>query len=234
MKLGIIGTGKFGMLLKLLFEEIGHEVVMSSKSQNIGYEILTGADFVFPCVPIRHLQSVLVELKPFLKGNEVIVDVCSIKSYPKSVYESITPSTSIILTHPNFGPESHKLNGNSAENLNWIVWNHSSSPSSYDIFIQMLEVLKVRMIEIDPDTHDQTIGLPHFTAMLLGQVMKDLDLEKTDYQAASTKRMFEMIQGVGDDWGILHDMYQYNRYCKEFLEKLDLNFSQILKKLKSE
>lgn len=232
MKIGIIGSGKFGSLLKVIFEGLGYEVVVSSKSQNLPITSLANCDYIFPCVPISTLENVIIDLKPALKGNEVVVDVCSIKSYPERVYKKHLSNSQVILTHPNFGPESYRLNNNSVENLNWIVWNLSSQDSTMQDFLEILAKLKVKIIEMNPEDHDKIIGLPHFTSMLVGQVLKGLELQKTDYQAASTKRMFEMIQGVGDDWGILLDMATYNAYCKEFLEKFEGNLAKTIAKLR--
>lgn len=233
MKFGIIGLGKFGTLLKDLLEEQGHAVVAAVDHSGVDYDVLSNTDFIFPCVPISALESVLKNLKPRLVGSEVLIDVCSIKSYPQTLYKSILPNSEVILTHPNFGPESYRLNNNSSEKLNWIVWNESCNLEHWNEFQALLRQLKVKVVEIDPETHDKVIGLPHFTSMIVGQVLRNLELQKTDFQAASTKRMFEMIQGVGDDWQILSDMYKYNKYCKEFANKLNDNFEQLFSRLTS-
>lgn len=235
--IGIIGFGKFSELMINIFKEhIPHiQVKVSSRSQSIdnvlffSLEEVCNCNIVIPSVPISAFEETIIKIKDLVKPNAIIVDVCSVKIHPKNVMMTqLNSSNQIICTHPNFGPESYRLNGNSTKNLNFIIENVRCHDEIFAEIILFLEKLEVRIINMTAEEHDKVIGVPHFISMYIGQTLSQLGINRTEFGAASTQRMFDMIEGVGKDFQILKDMHTYNPFCEEVLGEIKSVIEKIL------
>ena len=60
------------------------------------------SDLIFTCVPIGAISEIVEKITPYLNKNQVIVDVASVKTYPKEIYSKILDKTQVLLTHPLF------------------------------------------------------------------------------------------------------------------------------------
>lgn len=177
-------------------------------------------DLVIPAVPIKHFESTIKQIKPFLKNN-LVLDVCSVKMHPKKVLlENLSKETQILCTHPNFGPESYRLNGNSLAGLNFIIDRVRCEDGTYNLIMQFLESQRLNIIPMDSEEHDRTVGLPHFISMFEGTLVNKLEIKRTPFGAASTQKMFDMVEGVGKDFEIMQDMFVYNPFCSDYADKI--------------
>jgi prephenate dehydrogenase len=67
---------------------------------------------IFIAVPIRDFESLIHEFKNDIQGKKTVIDVCSVKVFPKNVMiENLSSEIDIIATHPLFGPDSLKDRG---------------------------------------------------------------------------------------------------------------------------
>jgi prephenate dehydrogenase len=241
--IGIFGYGKFGRLLKTMFESLqaDYEIRFYSRSNKVdnanffSWEDTCKADILIPSVPISHFEDYIERIaKTIGSSQKILMDVCSIKVYPQAVMKKhLHSNTDIICTHPNFGPESYRLNGSSLDNLNLIYHFERVSDETKIWFQNLLLEWKVNAHELEPEKHDREIGVPHFVSMLLGQVITGTGVARTELGAASTQRMFDMLEGVGKDLGILHDMYKFNPYCREYLDIIGSQYDVVKKLLQS-
>lgn len=238
--IGIIGLGKFSELMEKFLKEADSEleIKFSSRSNEIdGERFFTidevcNCDVVVPAVPTANFEDIIRKIAPLLGSETVVMDVCSVKIHPKKVMLDLLPNgTQIICTHPNFGPESYRINKHSTEDLNYIIENVSAKVDVWEWLLSMLSTLKFNIIEMEADDHDKKVGVPHFTSMLIGSVLNDLDMKRIEIGAASTQRMFDMVEGVGKDFQILKDMYDYNPYCKTQFEELKTTMQNISERL---
>lgn len=230
--IGIIGYGTFTNLMLKVFEEYMPKVKVKvySRSQEIDNEIIFSfeevaeCDFIIPSVPISAFENTIIDLVPHLKSGTTIIDICSVMVHPRNVMLKHLPKEiNIICTHPNFGPESYRLNGNSVKGLNFIIDYVRATSHAQNIFDSFLKMLEVNIIKLTAEEHDEQVGVPHFVSMFQGILVNELGLKRTEFGAASTQRMFDMAEGVGKDIQILRDMYHYNPFCKEYLGSI--NFS---------
>ncbi|GAB4286633.1 MAG: prephenate dehydrogenase [Candidatus Dojkabacteria bacterium] len=238
--IGIIGFGKFTELILTIFKEFIPEVQVkiASRSQEIdnklffSFEEVCSCDYIIPSVPISAFEETIEKMLPIMNVNAKVIDVCSIKMHPKKVMLEKLPETcEIICTHPNFGPESYRLNNYSAKGLNFIIEFVRCSKATEKQVSSFLEKLGVNLILLDAESHDQKVGVPHFISMLLGILLNRLEITRTPYGAASTQRMFDMVEGVGKDFGILQDMYRYNPFCKAVLKNVRKKFGVIVSEI---
>lgn len=235
----IIGFGKFGAfwaeLLKNNFPELNVEIIRSAE---IGTEAvnqtLAASKYIFPCVPISAFAETITKIAPYLSAQNTVVSVCSIMTYPKEQMLTILPKdVEIITTHPNFGPESFKQNQNSVKNFNFIIENTKATQETYQDFLNMLNKLELNVAEISADEHDLQISLPHFVSLFTGNLLKRLEIKRDLRVATSTKKMFELVDAVGQDFQILKDIYAFNPYAKTFSKKLFQELANLEKDLQN-
>jgi prephenate dehydrogenase len=115
--IGIVGFGRFGRLaarylavdctVRAYDPGARAQDVESTGAQLVSLEATAQSDVVILAVPISSLQQVLGQVKPHLKPESLVVDVCSVKEAPvRWMQELLPPQTAILATHPMFGPDS--------------------------------------------------------------------------------------------------------------------------------
>ncbi|KAF5199108.1 Arogenate dehydrogenase 2 protein [Thalictrum thalictroides] len=124
LKIGIIGLGEFGQFLAQAFKRQGHNVLGTSRSdytqfchengieffRNVNALCEAEPDVLLVCSSIVSTESVVRGI-PFhkLKPDTIIVDVLSVKQFPKNLLLDVVPSEfGILCTHPMFGKFSGK------------------------------------------------------------------------------------------------------------------------------
>jgi prephenate dehydrogenase len=231
--IGIIGYGQFGKFVDEVFEQEFDTLVYSRTNgvDNVKFfpiEEVCKADFVIPCVPIAKFRETLELIKPYLQPETVVVDVCSIKVYPKKCLKEVLPNQKAVCTHPMFGPESFKHNGNSLKGFNLMVENLNLSSDEYSQLVSFLkQKLELNVVEMTSDEHDRLACEFHFTTLFVALGLKDLHLKRTSIDTSSARHMHDFIERVGQDKGIMRDMYRYNPYCAQQLTKIEQSFAGI-------
>ncbi|MCK7521361.1 MAG: prephenate dehydrogenase/arogenate dehydrogenase family protein [Ignavibacteriales bacterium] len=62
---------------------------------------------VFLCVTISAMEEVLLRVRAHVSPGTLVMDTCSVKSYPVMLMEKLLPDPVALLgTHPFFGPDS--------------------------------------------------------------------------------------------------------------------------------
>jgi prephenate dehydrogenase len=238
---GIIGLGKFGYLMVNYLKEADSNLVIKAASrtkkvdQKLVFELdeVCQCDLVIPAVPVKYFEDCIKDISSKIRRDSVVMDVCSVKVHPKEVMlKNLASSNQIICTHPNFGPESYRMNGKTTKGLNYIIENVRVEDSTWEWFKCLLEKLEFNIIEMSAEEHDQKVGIPHFTSMLMGILLNRLDMNRIEVGAASTQKMFDMAEGVGKDFGILEDMFNYNPYAKKHLQDIQLRLEGIVSEFK--
>ena len=115
---GIIGFGRFGKVLANILQK-GFYIKAYDLNPNDAFPGVEFTDLksvlkekvVFISVPIRHFESVILEISSKLNDGTTIIDVCSVKKHPVDIMETNLPdNVGIIATHPMFGPDSFRSN----------------------------------------------------------------------------------------------------------------------------
>jgi prephenate dehydrogenase len=93
---GIVGFGRFGQLLaRILEKDYEVSVVEASPSlhdtaQSRGYRLieqadLGGVDVIVLAVPISAIEQVIRTIAPYVRDEQVVMDICSVKVHPASL-----------------------------------------------------------------------------------------------------------------------------------------------------
>jgi len=236
MTIGIIGFGKFAKFIVEVIQNQNFEIKFKifSKSNPIDniqfFEIseISSCDIVIPCVPIKAFEETIKQISPLLSATALVTDVCSVKVHPKEIMLKFLPQTvQIIATHPMFGPESYKKMNNSVKGFNLVIENVRCEDNTYVKLIKFLKDLELKVIEMTCEEHDRMAAVFHFTTMFTGLMVKATGIQRTSIDTFSAQKMHDFMDMVGEDTEILHDMYNFNPFCREQLEKLTLGFNNL-------
>lgn len=237
MTIGIIGYGRFGQILtkhisKLIPQD---QIQVSSRKgrlslprgiSQVSFKTATASDVVIPCVPISQFESVIKAIKPHLKPNALVVDVCTVKSHPVKIMKRHLPKTvSILATHPMWGPDSAKA---SLKNLTTVVCPIRTPESLIPLIKTRAQGLNHRVVIMSPKRHDQLLAKSQALTHLYGRLNEQLGIKSTSIDTSGFKQLLK-IQSfvVNDTKQLFQDMFRYNPYAKNLLTKLRLKLDQI-------
>jgi prephenate dehydrogenase len=95
------GRGRMGSLFAARFREAGHAV--SCLDEGGDARVSEGSRIVLLCVPVSALGRALRDIAPFLRPEQLLMDVTSVKTLPLHWMEE-SFSGEIVGAHPLFGP----------------------------------------------------------------------------------------------------------------------------------
>ena len=117
-KVSIIGFGRFGAMLHALLSKgfvvdvYDKNSIDNSEINEVSLKEALKNDTIFVAVPIRDFEDLIIDISGKIKSGRTIIDVCSVKVFPKKVMlDNLPVETDIIATHPLFGPDSLKDSG---------------------------------------------------------------------------------------------------------------------------
>lgn len=190
---GIVGFGSFG---KFLAEKLSShaKVLVHSPSQvpsswAAPIEEVAQADYVILAVPVQYYPDVIDQLKPHLRPDTVIVDVCSVKVQPMERLRELLPDHALVATHPMFGPESagFRLNGHTI-----IMCPEASAPAPYDAIKQFAESLGLTVIEMTCDEHDAEIAVVQGLTFFIARTLNTMGIHDQTLHTPSFQRLLDL------------------------------------------
>ena len=234
-KVSIIGYGRFGAMLHALLSK-GFEVDVYDKKQinnsdvnEVSLKDALKNETIFIAVPIRDFESLIHEIKNDIQGNKTVIDVCSVKVFPKDVMtQNLSAEIDIIATHPLFGPDSLKDSGS--------VMTMESVRDSYgrfEFWKNYFDSQSITIEEISAEEHDmmaaRSQGLTHF----VGRVIDDFGTDQTRIDTEGYKALHKLVnQTCNDSWELFEDIQSYNPFTQKMVSELSESFKKINEILK--
>ena len=189
MKVAIIGgTGKMGRWFANLLVKEGKDVLITGRNEQkllefkeqLGVETSTSiaavksADVVIISVPIDTFETVVKELQPHTRPEQIILDITSIKVSPVDIMHRYLKSASVLGTHPVFGPGARDL-----DNKNFVLTPTNEQETALAEKVrQYLEKLGARVTLMPPQEHDEMmaviLGLSHFIGIVTAETLLGL------------------------------------------------------------
>ena len=229
-KVSIIGFGRFGAMLHALLTK-GFEVDVYDKNpvdnaevNEVSLEEALKKDTIFIAVPIRDFEDLVVDISSKIQGEKTIIDVCSVKVFPKKVMiDNLPEKTDIIATHPLFGPDSLKDSG-SVMTMEAV----RNSFKRYNFWKNYFGSQNIIIEEISAEDHDmmaaRSQGLTHF----VGRVIDDFGTNQTRIDTEGYKALHKLVnQTCNDSWDLFEDIQNYNPYTKKMISELNGSFKKI-------
>jgi prephenate dehydrogenase len=181
MKIAVIGAaGKMGYWFTKFFLEQGDSLIVAGRTKKkllklkdeFDVEVadnvtaVRNADRVLISVPIENFEEVVKEIHLYVKPNQVIMDICSIKEFPVAVMHKYIKKGMTLGIHPMFGPTTREI-----RNKNFILTPTNAREMQFaNDFKIWLEKRKAKVSIMSPRKHDElmtvVLGLSHFVGMV--------------------------------------------------------------------
>jgi prephenate dehydrogenase len=213
MKVAIIGgSGKMGQWFTRQLLQEGEDVVITGRNQEklraagkkLGAPIATNieavkqADVVIISVPLDTLETVVKEIAPYTRDEQVFLDVTSLKTTPVEIMHRYIRKGTVLGTHPVFGPGAK-----SASNQNFVL----TPTNEEEVLVaaktrQYLEERGANVSIMSPLEHDQmmsvVLGLAHFIAIVSADTLLSFEKfqEMKKIGGTTFKVLYTLIESV--------------------------------------
>jgi prephenate dehydrogenase len=229
---GIIGgTGKIGSLFRGVFERAGHEVIVSGRSTVLtGRQLVDRSDIVVVSVPIRSTVPVIEEIAPFLREDQLICDLTSLKVLP--VAAMCASSAQVIGLHPMFGPSVSSL-----KNQTVIVTPARSTDAALSGLLHILKGEGAVLTITTPEAHDRMMatvqGLNHFLILAMAETIRREGVsvrQSLEFMSPVYRMQLGLIGRIlGQDPDLYADILQVNPYVPEVLAQCEASVQSLRK-----
>ncbi len=190
----------------------GKEVVITGRNQSklleakeqLGVEAATNveavknADVVVLSVPIDNFEAVVEQISPYIRPEQVVVDITSIKVLPVEIMHQHIKTGLVLGTHPMFGPGASSI-----ANHNFVLTPTNDAERALAQKVKdYLEARGARAILMAPSEHDEMmsiiLGLCHFIALVSADTLLSLDrLKRMEAIGGTTyKVLLTLVAGV--------------------------------------
>jgi prephenate dehydrogenase len=242
--IGVIGFGRFGRFWAGLLSR-SHRLLVSDQQDLARVASAQGVEFVpdvatlcaqvhaiFLCVPISQLESVVAALRQHLRPGTLVLDTCSVKTYPAQMLQTHLgqlPGVELIATHPMFGPDSGALG---LAGLPMVMWPLRASEETYRRWHACFTELGLNVVEIPPDQHDQMAANSQGVTHYMGRVLGEMNLRATPIDTQGFKILLSVIeQTCNDTWQLFHDLQAYNPYTADMRLRFEEAFKRVYSRL---
>lgn len=235
MNIGIIGYGHFGMFVHRLVSRFvsGAQVrVYSSRREPDSITFFPLADVatcdvVVLCVPIHAFETTVEKILPLLGKNSILVDVATVKIHTCEVLKRLVSDRKYIATHPMFGPESYAKKNQSVAGFRIVLTEHTLAQSEYNMLTEFFEQCGFTIVHLSTEQHDQHLAETLFLTHYVGQIITSGDFVRTEIDTISFGYLMDAVESVRNDKELFKDVYKYNPYCKEVLERFARGEKQV-------
>ncbi len=191
MRVAIIGgSGKMGRWFASFLLKEGNEVIITGRNEKkllaakrqLGVEVATNnveavksADAILLSVPIGSFEEVVEQVSPYMRPEQVIIDITSIKVFPVETMHKHIKAGLILGTHPVFGPGARSI-----ANQNFVLTPTNERERTLAQKIrEYLEIRGAKVTLMTPREHDEVmavvLGLSHFIALVSADTLLSFD-----------------------------------------------------------
>lgn len=193
--LGIIGYGHFGAFLAEKLSPHFDLKVYSPSGRANGWsaslEQVAMRDYVVLSLPLAKHAEVCEQIKPHVKPQTVIVDVCSIKEESSAIIQRHLPGQPLLSTHPLFGPESA---ADSLEGHTIVLCDDMTTPSLMEPSRQFFDALGLQTEIMSSRKHDENMALVQGLTFFVARALKDFNLGNSQLVTPSFKKLVALAE----------------------------------------
>ena len=190
MNITIFGSGNFGNLIARLCPADVNINLLSLRelSDKELADVLKQTDILFLAIPFSAYTVSLNRIKPELKAETLLVDVCSVKLKPLEAIEKILPDhKNLLITHPLFGPQSSK-NGTQTKGLDLIIC-HNSGELAAQVLAFCEDVLQLDITEMSAAEHDKQMAITHGLTFFISEILGNFKLSEQILKTPSFEKL---------------------------------------------
>lgn len=220
--LGIIGVGAFGTLMvrhlvpyfHLCLHDKNRDLSGLAETYNLTIGTLEDAarcDIVVLAVQVAALQGVLEDIAPYLRPEQLVMDVASVKVVPAQIMQSSLPDgVDIVCLHPLFGPKSAK---DGISGLNISVCEVRGGKAAHVAHF-LRDRLALNVIETTPDQHDMEMAYSQALTHIIARAVVSLDVPEIRQSTKTYGLLKEMIDTISHDSDeLFRTIQKFNPYA---------------------
>ena len=227
--LGIVGHGAFGAFLESLARRFapGLECRVFARRQApdgkrfFSLEDTCQCDVVIISVSIRAFEETLLRVLPLLKAGAILVDVNTVKEHPVRLLAEHASGVAWVATHPMFGPFSFEKQGGTLKDLRLVIAENTLPASLRDTAIAWLKSLGLNVLTMSAQAHDRMLAETLFLTHFVSQMVAAGGFVRTDIDTLSFGFLMDAVESVKGDTELFRDVFAFNPYCRETIERLE-------------
>ena len=228
LKIGIVGFGNFGQFLAKTF--VKHAKVSASNrtdysavAEKLGVAYYNsveemikgegGVDVLVVSVAILAFEKVVNALPMGLLDGVLVVDVLSVKVFPKlKLLEKLPTGAGILCTHPMFGPESGKYSWKGLPMVHDKVRVEGDAMEEVSVrFLKIFVAEGCFMVDMDCETHDRQAADSQFITHFIGRMIAKLNLSPTGIATKGFEALLALRDNtMKDSFALFSALYMYN------------------------
>ncbi len=226
---GIIGYGAFGTLAHTLLNRFASDITVrihthGEKPDGKTFFSLSDTvkcDAVILAVPIAAFEDVLKKVLRLARKDTLIVDVATVKVHTVNLLKLLAKGRRYIATHPVWGPESYKKRDGDVRGFRIVVTAHTLPKKEYKLLCGTLKMCGFDVVEVGASEHDQNLAETLFLTHFIGQLITRAGFERTPVDTVSFGFLMNAVESVRHDEKLFADVFRYNPYCREVLERIE-------------
>jgi len=242
MIFAILGFGRFGEAFANLLSRAGHTVrvydpgkaVPPAWSTASAADAVAHARWVVLAMPVTHMREALVALRPYLRADQIVIDVGSVKLQPCALLDEVLGDTiPHVGTHPLFGPLSLARGERPLRAVVCASAGHADAAAQAQA---LFEGLGCEVLGQTPEEHDRVMAHTHALAFFIAKGLVDIGADDGHPAAPpSFQGMKNMLAAVRGDAGHLFAAIQReNPYAAEARARLLAELSRIHQQLEQD
>lgn len=243
--ISVIGFGRFGQLLATILKD-DFDVRVHDPIEDLANQAdLLGVDFVsvnvalkseviFYSVPISRFAEILCQHAPILKhinDSKVVIDVLSVKSYPKQMFDKYLPANcQALLTHPMFGPDGVRRTGLAGQTI--VMDKFRLSDDNFKFWKTYFADKELNVIEMSADEHDRLAARSQGVTHLIGRTLEEFGFAPTEIDTVNSRTLNEIKDEVlNDTWQLFADLQTFNPYAQTMRNDIHSALTKICTRL---
>ncbi|MDB5167824.1 MAG: putative prephenate dehydrogenase [Candidatus Saccharibacteria bacterium] len=228
--IAIIGFGRFGELLADLSRDSFTVNIVESDSTKrdlaagknltiLEIQDLPTVDYIFLAVPISAIEALLKQIAPLVTNKQVVIDLCSVKTYPIRLMQQYLPHAHVLGSHPMFGPDSAKKG---LAGMQVALCPVSVGDEDLKIIQGLWTKYGIVTAITTPEAHDRDTAYSQAFTYSLAKLILGVDIPDITFKTRSFNDIIEVATlSANDTDQLFHDMLFYNPYFTEMKEKLE-------------
>lgn len=195
MKIAVVGAGKMGRWFVRFFLNEGYSVEVIEKDKRKfsvikgefgldatkDYSVLKNVDRVMLAVPLDNFEETVKSICPYIGHQHVVMDICSIKERPVNIMHKYIKFSTILGTHPLFGPGAKSISG---QNIVLTPVRYKEKRFAEE-FRKWLEEKGANVHIMSPKKHDKLMSIVLYLPHIIGLLVCDTLLEQKFYIEAN-------------------------------------------------
>ena len=235
MTVGVYGLGRFGYFWA---EQLAAHALVCGFSRDpqrpvprgvrrVGEDELLSLPVIILCVAISAMEEVLEKMGPRLTPGALVMDTCSVKTYPVDLMRRLLPeSVSVLGTHPMFGPDSGR---NGVRGLPLIMCPARITDTQTSQWREFFTSLGLAVSVMSPDEHDREAAFTQGVTHYIGRVLSDFGVSRSPVGTVGFNKLLEIVeQTCNDPWQLFLDLQRYNPHTREMRSRLSKSLAAVM------